>query len=80
MPRIGGLEIEEVGDDLRRVYERQEQFYGAVLYNHKVLARRPPIFRGFRAMWDALEDGALLPARLRDLVNLKIASVIGCGL
>jgi alkylhydroperoxidase family enzyme len=80
MPRIGGLEIDQVEDDLRAVYESQEQFYGAALYNHKVLARRPPVFRGFRAMWKALEEGALLPARLRDLVNLKVASLIGCGL
>jgi hypothetical protein len=80
MARISGAASEQVSTEARRVFERQEQFYGAVLENHAVLARRPAIFHGFRAMWDGLEEDALLPARLRDLVNLKVASLIGCGL
>ena len=80
MARIEGLDKERVEADLRAVYERQEKFYGAALENHRVLARRPAVFRAFRAMWKGLEDGALLPARLRDLINLKVAGLIGCGL
>lgn len=80
MARIGGLDKADVPAALLPVLERQERFYGAVLYNHAVLARRPAIFRGFRAMWDGLEENALLPARLRDLLNLKVASLVGCGL
>jgi len=80
MARIGGAASEQVSPEARRVFERQRNFYGAVLQNHAVLARRPAIFHGFRAMWDGLEEDALLPARLRDLVNLKVASLIGCGL
>lgn len=80
MPRVTGLNMEQVSGEIRAVYERQERTYGAVLYNHTVLARRPGIFRGFRAMWDGLDENALLPARLRHLVNIKVASLIGCGL
>ena len=80
MPRISGVRPEDAFPDARRVFQRQEQFYGSVLYNHAVLARRPGVFRGFRAMWDGLEENALLPARLRDLLNLKVAMLIGCGL
>ncbi len=81
MPRVRGLTEEEVRDpDLVRVYRRQQQSYGAVLYNHRVLARRPGIFRGFRTMWDGLGENALLPARLADLVNVWVARLIGCGL
>ena len=63
-----------------QLFEAQERRYGAVLENHKVLARRPSIFRGFRAMWDGIEESGLLPGRLIDLVNLRVASLIGCGL
>ena len=80
MARISGVPKEEAGPEARGVFERQERFYGAVLHNHAVLARRPVIFHGFRAMWDGLEEDALLPARLRDLLNLKVATLIGCGL
>jgi len=80
MARISGIERDAASSEAQRVFDRQEQFYGFVLPNHAVLARRPHVFRGFRAMWDGLEEEALLPARLRDLVNLKVASLIGCGL
>lgn len=78
--RVRGLEKEQVAADLRQVFDRQEQRYGSVLHNHQVLARRPSIFRGFRAMWDGIEESGLLPARLLDLVNLRVASLVGCGL
>lgn len=80
MPRLEGLQKDEVSESIRRILERQEARYGMALYNHMVLARRPGIFWGFRAMWDGLEEGGLLPARLRDLINVKVASLVGCGL
>jgi hypothetical protein len=80
MPRLAGVSKDSVDADLSVVLERQEKRYGCLPYNHTVLARRPSIFRGFRAMWDGLEASALLPARLVDLVNLKVASLVGCGL
>jgi hypothetical protein len=81
MSRVGGLTKEQVGaDEIRRVLERQETTYGVVLENHAVLARRPGIFRGFRAMWDGLEESGLLGARLACLLNVRVAALIGCGL
>ena len=80
MPRITGLDKNQAPAEIQSVFERQEQRYGSVLFNHAVLARRPSIFRGFRAMWDGIEESGLLPARLLDLVNLRVASLIGCGL
>ena len=65
---------------MRAVCDRLTERYGSLPYNHAVLARRPTIFRAFRNMWEELEASGLLPARLVDLVNLKVASLIGCGL
>ena len=80
MPRVAGLGKEQVNGEIRAIFDRHEQRYGAPLYNHMVLARRPAIFRGFRAMWDGLGEDALLPSRLSDLINVKVATLIGCGL
>jgi len=66
--------------DLRAVCDRLTDRYGSLPYNHAVLARRPTIFRGFRAMWEGLGQSGLLPARLLDLANVKVASLVGCGL
>jgi hypothetical protein len=78
--RVNGLDKGQVPADLQQVFARQQKRYGSVLHNHQVLARRPSIFRGFRAMWDGIEESGLLPARLLDLVNLRVASLVGCGL
>ena len=81
MPRVSGLsDNQPPAADIAAVFTRQRERYGDVLFNHAVLARRPAIFRGFRAMWDGLEAGALLPARLVCLVNVRVATLIGCGL
>lgn len=80
MPRVSGLDKREMKPEMRSICERLEQRYGSVPYNHSVLARRPSIFSAFRAMWEGLEQSALLPARLADFVNVKVASLIGCGL
>jgi len=79
MPRVPAADS-AVPEDVRAVCERLTERYGSLPYNHAVLARRPSIFRAFRGMWDGLEESGLLPARLRDLVNIKVASLVGCGL
>jgi len=70
----------EMPADVRAVCDSLVNRYGSLPYNHAVLARRPSIFRAFRGMWDGLEESGLLPARLVDLVNVKVASLVGCGL
>jgi len=66
--------------DVRTICDELEERYGALPDNHAVLARRPSIFRAFRGMWDGLESSGLLPPRLVDLVNVRVASLVGCGL
>ena len=79
MPRVPSADA-DIPDDVRAVCHKLTECYGSLPYNHAVLARRPPIFRAFRGMWEGLETSGLLPARLLDLVNVKVASLIGCRL
>jgi hypothetical protein len=79
MPRIPAASGERP-EDVRAVCERLTERYGSLPQNHAVLARRPSVFRAFRGMWEGLEASGLLPARLVDLVNVRVASLIGCGL
>jgi len=79
MPRVTASDA-EMPADIRAVCDRLVNRYGSLPYNHAVLARRPTIFRAFRGMWEGLEESGLLAARLVDLINLKVASLVGCGL
>jgi hypothetical protein len=79
MPRIPAAS-DDISADVRAVCDRLKERYGSLPLNHAVLARRPSIFRAFRGMWEGLEESGLLPARLVDLVNVRVASLIGCDL
>ena len=79
MPRVPAAN-DYMPADVRAECERLKERYGSLPFNHAVLARRPSVFRAFRGMWDGLEASALLPPRLVDLVNVRVASLIGCGL
>ena len=78
MPRISANN--DMPADVRAVCDQLKERYGSLPLNHAVLARRPSVFRAFRGMWDGLDASGLLPARLVDLVNVRVAALIGCGL
>ena len=76
--RIEGVNPEQVSDYARRVLEAQAKKWGAPLTNHLVHARRPTIFRGVQAMWQGLDGSGLIDARLKALVNRRVAALNGC--
>ena len=78
MARIEDASPEEVEPYIKRVLEAQARKWGAPLLNHLIYARRPSIFRGARAMWGGIDDSALIDARLKALINRRVASINGC--
>ena len=79
MPRIDGVNPEEVDDYTRRVFEAQRKKWGAPLLNHLLYARRPTIFRGVRALWTGLDSSGLIDGRLTALINRRVAMLNGCA-
>ena len=78
MARIADANIEKADRYVKDVLEAQRKTWGAPLLNHLVYARRLPIFRGARAMWTGIESSGLIDARLRGLINRRVASINGC--
>lgn len=78
MARIDGVNPEEGDNYTRKVLEAQAKMWGAPLLNHLVYARRPPIFRGVRAMWTGIATSGLIDEKLQALVNRRVASLNGC--
>ena len=76
--RIKELNTNEVESYIRNVFEAQAKKWGAPLQNHLVYARRPSIFRGARAMWAGIDASGLIDAKLRALINRRVASLNGC--
>ena len=78
MARIEAANPSEVESYIRNVFEAQAKKWGAPLQNHLVYARRPSIFRGARAMWVGIDASGLIDAKLRALINRRVASLNGC--
>jgi len=78
MARIDGVDPEQVERSIKAVFEAQAKKWGAPLLNHLVYARRPPIFRGVRAMWTGISASGLIDERLQALVNRRVAALNGC--
>jgi hypothetical protein len=76
--RIEAVNTREVESYISNVLEAQAKKWGAPLLNHLVYARRPSIFRGVRAMWAGIDASGLIEAKLRALINRRVASLNGC--
>ena len=78
MARIEEVNTSEVESNIKSVLEAQAKKWGAPLQNHLIYARRPSIFRGARAMWAGIDASGLIDAKLRALINRRVASLNGC--
>jgi AhpD family alkylhydroperoxidase len=80
MPRIRPLAPNEAPEEMKSAYERNVRNWGQVLSNTGIYAYRPTIQAGRQAMAEAIEESGLLSARLRSLIQLRVASLVGCHL
>lgn len=71
MPRVREVEVHEVPEDVRPVYERFAWDYGPFLNQVKVFAQRPTVLKHLMGLLLELADEALLPKR-----DLEIALVV----
>ena len=79
MARIADANHEQADRYVKSVLDDQEKTWGAPLLNHLLYARRLSIFRGARAMWSGIESSGLIDARVRALVNRRVAALNGCA-
>ena len=78
MARIADANLEQADGYVNDVLAAQKRTWGAPLLNHLLYARRLSIFRGARAMWSGIESSGLIDARLRGLINRRVAALNGC--
>lgn len=78
MPHVS--EITEDGGDpvLSKIFARQREMFGGLLNPSKVLAHCPPILEASGRLSAALEQSNRLPAGLRALLYLRVATINGC--
>ena len=78
MSRVPPIDPDSAPAELREIFAKQTELYGAPLGPTLVMGHCPPLVRGAGGLGPALEKSGQLPAELRDLVSLRVAQLIGC--
>jgi alkylhydroperoxidase family enzyme len=76
--RVAPVDPAEAPSEVRDVFARQTEQWGAPLAPTLVMAHCPPLVRAALGLSVGLEKSGQLPAELRDLVCLRVAQLIGC--
>jgi len=77
-PRVPPVDPDTAPPEVREVFARQVELWGAPLGPTLVMAHCPPLVHGAAGLSVALERSGRLAAELRDLVCLRVAQIIGC--
>ncbi|MEE8434463.1 MAG: carboxymuconolactone decarboxylase family protein [bacterium] len=78
MPRVREIEIEEVPEDTRPVYQRFASEYGPFLNQVKIFAHRPPALRHIMGLLLELAEEAILPKRYLEIVLVTVSKLNEC--
>jgi len=76
--RIKPLQREEAHPDAQPFFDQDEKYFGLVLNPTRVMAYRPPILAAARGLSRSVAKDATLPAGLRAMMCVRIASLVGC--
>jgi hypothetical protein len=76
--RIDPLSREQAHPDAQPFFDQDERAFGIVLNPTGVLAYRPPILAAARALGRSVSKDATLPAGLRALICVRVATLVGC--
>ena len=79
MNRVRALAREEASADVRPLYDANLKAFGQILNSTPIWAYRPTIQLGVKALADGIQASALISDKLRCLLNVRIASQVGCG-
>ena len=78
MARVRDVEIDEVPEDSRAVYERFATEYGPFLNQVKVFAHRPPALRHIMGMLLEFADEQVLPKRYLEIALVVVSKLNEC--
>ncbi|MFX4223144.1 MAG: carboxymuconolactone decarboxylase family protein [Thalassobaculum sp.] len=78
MARVRDVEIDEVPEDVRPVYERFARDYGPFLNQVKIFAHRPPALKHIMGLLLDFADEAILPKRYLEIALVVVSKLNAC--
>jgi alkylhydroperoxidase family enzyme len=78
MSRTGGVQDHEAGPGTRLIFWLVKRFLGRVPVSSRIWARDPKLLKLAFRMNVHMARGGTLPAKLKELAQLKVAAMVGC--
>jgi alkylhydroperoxidase family enzyme len=78
MSRLEPLDREQAGAEAQPFFDQDEHLHGLVLNTTRILAYRPPVLAAARGLSRSVAREASLPADLRALICVRVATLVGC--
>lgn len=78
MPRIPPLDRDSAPAEAQPFFDRDLEVFGQVLNSTRIAAYRPAIAAAAKGLGQTVAEGGLIPAQLRLLMNVRVASLVGC--
>jgi len=79
MPRVREIEIDQVPEEVRSIYQRYAKDYGPFLNQVKIFAHRPPALKHIMGMLLELADEAVLPKRYLEIALVVVSKLNECA-
>jgi hypothetical protein len=76
--RLAPADVQHAPAPVRRLLEDETQRFGAPLNTTLVWAHHPALLAAYKAWSNALSEAALIPAALKYLLYVRVASLNGC--
>ena len=78
MPRIPPLDRDRAPDEAAPLFDADLKAFGQVLNSTAVAAYRPAIALAAKQLGQAVSGAGLIPDQLRLLINVRVATLVGC--
>ena len=78
MSRIPPLDPDGASPEAKALFGRDLEVFGQVLNSTQVAAYRPTIAEAAKRLGQAVATAGLIPDQLRFLINVRVASRVGC--
>lgn len=76
--RITGIDPNNAPESVKPVFQRSLDLFGRVITPNRVMAHRPEILLAAAKLGQAIGASTVVEARLKTLVSVRAAQMVGC--
>jgi hypothetical protein len=76
--RIEGIDPKNAPESVKPIFERSLDLFGRVITPNLVMAHRPEVLLAHAKLGQAISASAVVEGRLKTLVSVRAAQMVGC--